>query len=327
MTPEPRPIALGDNVVYALPLDAGGWLLVDAGPDFDGSWEEMEAQARAHGFDPREVRTVLITHAHLDHAGLAHRWVQEGARVLAGAADRPRIEAAGPRGESTRNARREELVRHGCPPEVLTHVTRPRGIGRMRWQAPPPGSIDAVADGTTFDLAGGATLRVIAAPGHTPGNLVAFVEPAGILCSGDTLLPTTIPTPGLHFPDGPDGPRWPSLPPFLDAIRRLRELPVRRVLPGHGEPVDEPQRLFDRFQAHHERRARRIRAVLTEGPESAYGIARRLFPHLPAARVGQAMTEVIGHLDVLLAAGEAVLSMDERGVAMCRLSTGEARGE
>jgi hypothetical protein len=66
--------------------------------------------------------------------------------------------------------------------------------------------------------------------------------------------------------------------------------------------------------------------VLAEGPESAYGIARRLFPHLPAARVGQAMTEVIGHLDVLLAAGEAISSKDERGIAVWRLSTGEARG-
>src|SRR5690606_13093036 len=116
---------------------------------------------------------------------------------------------------------------------------------------------EAVDDGATFGLADGGTLRVLAAPGHTPGNLVAFIEGGpheGTLFSGDTLLPTTIPTPGLHFPEGADRPRWPSLPPFLDSVARLRGLSVRRILPGHGEAVDEPGRLFARFEAHHAKR-------------------------------------------------------------------------
>ncbi len=206
----------------------------------------------------------------------------------------------------------------------------------MRWTPPPAGAVEPVEDGATFALEGGgssggagAELRVLAAPGHTPGNLVAFVSPApgatGDLYSGDTLLPGTIPTPGLHFiqgqgPAGGAGSRWPSLPPFLESMRRLRDLPVRRVLPGHGEAVDDPQRLFERFEIHHARRARRIRALLAERPDSAYGVAMRLFPHLPAERAGQAMTEVIGHFDVLLASEEATCEEDAGGVLVFRLS-------
>ncbi len=193
----------------------------------------------------------------------------------------------------------------------------------MRWTPPPAGALEPVEDGATFALEGGAELRVLAAPGHTPGNLVAFVSSApgatGDLYSGDTLLPGTIPTPGLHFPAGGAGSRWPSLPPFLESMRRLRELPVRRVLPGHGEAVNDAQRLFERFEIHHTRRARRIRALLAERPDSAYGIATRLFPHLPAERAGQAMTEVIGHFDVLLASGEAEGEEDEGGVLVLRI--------
>ena len=340
MTPEPRPIALGDNVVYALDLAEGGILLVDGGPDFGGAWESAVAQAKAHGFAPADVRAVLLTHAHIDHAGLAHRWAGVGARILAGVADLPALDTAGPRGGPAREARTEELRHHGCPEEVLERLSAPRrpstGSGRaqMCWTPPPAAAVEPVEDGATFALAGGpssggagAELRVLAAPGHTPGNLVAFVSPApgatGDLYSGDTLLPDTIPTPGLHFLAGGGGSRWPSLPPFVESIRRLRDLPVRRVRPGHGEAVDDPQRLFERFEIHHARRARRIRALLAERPDSAYGVATRLFPHLPAERAGQAMTEVIGHFDVLLASGEAQCEQGEQGeggVLVFRLS-------
>ena len=48
--------------------------------------------------------------------------------------------------------------------------------------------------------------------------------------------------------------------------------------------------------------------------DTAYGVVRGLFPRLPAARIGQAMTEAIGHLDVLAAAGEADLGRDAAAI-------------
>ena len=313
MIPDPTPIPLAGNVIYPLPLAEGGTLLVDAGPDVGGAWEVASAAVA-----PSEVRIVLITHAHVDHAGLAHRWAAEGARVLAGAADVPLV-AAGEAGYAAlREARAAELRRHGCPEEMLDALAG-RSRGTMRWDGCP--TVEAVAGGEQFALAGGAVLRVVDAPGHTPGNLVAFVAPvtssgesAGDLYCGDTLLPDTIATPGLHFPAGAGGPRWPSLPPFLDSVQRLRALPLRRLLPGHGEAVDDPQPLFKRFEAHHARRGARIRALLAERPDGAYAVARRLFPRLPPLRLGQAVTEVLGHLDVLLASGEAQCDDGAEGV-------------
>ena len=49
-----------------------------------------------------------------------------------------------------------------------------------------------------------------------------------------------------------------------------------------------------------------MRALIEEQPDTAFGLIRRLFPHLPEARIPQAMTELIGQLDVLVARGEAV---------------------
>lgn len=327
----PSAILLGGNTIYALRLREGGVLLVDAGPDVEGSWELAVTQAAAHGFAPREVRAVLVTHYHIDHAGLAVRWAEAGARVLAGAMDAPALVAGRDWYEERTPLRLEALRRHGCPPAVIEAQQAQAARHGYRWSPCPPGSVEAVADGTEFALEGGAALRVLTAPGHTPGNLVGWVEATGELYSGDTLLPGTIPTPGLHFPllagpDGKPGPRWPSLPPFLHSVRRLRALPVRRILPGHGEPVDDPQRLLDRFEAHHERRAAAVRRLLGEQPDTAYGIARRLFPRIGALQLAQATTEVIGHLDVLYGAGEATREESSGGVRF-RLASNEGAGD
>ncbi|MGE0227314.1 MAG: MBL fold metallo-hydrolase [Dehalococcoidia bacterium] len=302
-------ISLGGNSIYPLPLADGGVLLVDAGPDLEGSWELAALQAEAHGFTPRDVRVVLVTHYHIDHAGLAARWAEAGARVLAGAMDVPALLSGRDWYEERTPLRLAALRRHGCPPEVIEAQREQAGRHGYRWAPCPAGSVQAVAGDAEFDLEGGARLRVIAAPGHTPGNLVGWVEATGELYSGDTLLPGTIPTPGLHFPDGPDGapgPRWPSLPPFLHSVRRLRQLPVRRVLPGHGAAVEEPARLVERFEAHHARRAAAVRRLLAEQADTAYGVARRLFPRIGPLQLAQATTEVIGHLDVLYGASEAI---------------------
>ncbi|MPZ98444.1 MAG: MBL fold metallo-hydrolase [Dehalococcoidia bacterium] len=336
---QPRSIVLGDNVCYALTLDDGGVLLVDAGPDFvdealGPTWDQAVEQARAHGFSPRDVRFVVVTHGHLDHAGLAARWAAEGARIVVGQADRAALAAGRASNEAQRALRLVELRRHGCPEAIIEHLATLRGTRALRWEPCPPDALLPADEVGPFHLEGGGALRLLAAPGHTPGNLVGWVEERGDLYSGDTVLPTTIPTPGLHFPAAieahatdsfappvapalgpsagrlegggttPAAPRWPSLPPFLRSVEALARLPVGRVLPGHGEVVDDPARLFGRFAVHHERRAARIRAALrASSGVTAYEVVRALFPRLPEARVGQAMTEVIGHFDVLEEAG------------------------
>ena len=324
---DPLPLPLGDNTAYALPLAEGGAILVDAGPDIPdfegapaaedgargGSWELLIAMLAAGGVAASDVRAVLVTHHHLDHSGLAARWAAEGARILAGAADVPALVGGQAWYDARRAARVDALIEHGVPVGLVEQLSSParRRPPEYRWEPCPLDAIEVVEDGAEFALASGASLRVLAAPGHTPGNLVAFVEATGDLYSGDTLLPGTVPTPGVHFADAEDGgagPRLPSLPDFVASVARLRALDVRRVLPGHGVPVDgeAAERLFVRFERHHERRPALVRTLLEEQPDTAFGLVGRLFPHLPEPRLPQAMTELIGQLDVLVSRGEAV---------------------
>lgn len=314
-TPVPR-FTLGDNNVWALRLrEDGGWLLIDAGFDADlgesSTWDVLTAQAAAAGVAPEDVRVVVVTHEHIDHAGLAARWAAlggvGGARIVAGRAGIAALALGREGNERQRAARLEEYRRHGTPPEVVdvlatVHPTRP-----LRWEPCPAEAIDAAEERSTFRLEGGRTLRLVPAPGHTPGNLVALIEETGELFSGDTVLATTIPTPGLHFPGllragGSEvaSRRWPSLPPFLRSVAAVRRLGVKRVYPGHGEVIDHPEAILDRFETHHARRAAKVREALAEaGEATAFEVVRAVFRRLPDERLGQALTEVLGHLDLL----------------------------
>lgn len=310
-----RRFFLGDNVLYPLALRDGGVLLIDAGPDIpatdgsENSWTSLGAQLNAHGIEVGDVRFALVTHSHLDHSGLSYRWAESGATVLAGAADITAITLGQQGRELQRPLQLADLLRHGCPSDVIEAMRSPRGRhpAGLRWQPCPADVLDTPAP--EYELADGRTLQVIDAPGHTPGNLVAFIPETGELFSGDTILPTTVPTPGMHYPAALDGvenaPRWPSLPPFVASVAALHALPIRRVLPGHGDIVEEPERLFERFEKHHASRARRVRAALADGPATTYEVAKRLFPRIPPRRLGQAITELLGHLDLLVANGDA----------------------
>ncbi|MFA7297502.1 MAG: MBL fold metallo-hydrolase, partial [Dehalococcoidia bacterium] len=91
MPNEPMPIRIEENLVYLLPLRAGGYLLVDAGPDVFGGWDALLGRINVRGIAATDVRAVLITHAHIDHAGLAAKWAAAGAVILAGLTDVPAL--------------------------------------------------------------------------------------------------------------------------------------------------------------------------------------------------------------------------------------------
>ena len=72
-------------------------------------------------------------------------------------------------------------------------------------------------------------LRVIWTPGHTRGGICLYVEEEAILFSGDTVFPW-----GYYGRyNGETG----SYEDIVESLRRLNELEVELLLPGHGGPI------------------------------------------------------------------------------------------
>ena len=88
--------------------------------------------------------------------------------------------------------------------------------------------LKTVREGHCFDL-GGRKLRVIDAPGHTPGSLCLIDEERGILFSGDTVSHASV----YMFSDGRD------MELYIGSLRKLdklfREGAFSEIYPCHGE--------------------------------------------------------------------------------------------
>jgi metallo-beta-lactamase class B len=124
-----------------------GHVLIDGGPP--GAAPLIAAGIEKLGFRPRDVKVILINHAHFDHAGgLAALKRLTGARLAASAGDRPDLEAGRTRG-------RPELK--GFPPVRVDRV---------------------IGDGDQVRV-GPVVLTAILTPGHTPGATSWTTETGG----------------------------------------------------------------------------------------------------------------------------------------------------
>jgi len=73
-------------------------------------------------------------------------------------------------------------------------------------------------------------LQIIGTPGHTAGHVAVFDPATGVLVAGDALRATS----GLAGPD----PRYTDdMAQAAVSVRKLATLPVRTILPGHGDPL------------------------------------------------------------------------------------------
>ncbi|MEV7242336.1 MBL fold metallo-hydrolase [Streptomyces sp. NPDC093248] len=189
--------------------------LIDAGPI--GSGRAIARAVTALGRAPGDVRRIVLTHFHEDHAGGAAEFAAlSGAEVLAHERDAPFVlgERPGPppRFEEWELPVHAEAARHlpGGEPERPRHVT-------------------ALSDGAVLGFGGGA--RVLHVPGHTDGSIAVFLPEEGVLFTGDTVAAS--PADGTVMPGvfNLDRPR------LMGSLRRLTALDAEVACFGHGRPV------------------------------------------------------------------------------------------
>ncbi len=268
-----------------------GWSLVDSGIHTDEAERALREALAGEGLALKDLRRAFITHLHPDHLGMAGMLEQHGVEVFMHA---PEIVSA--RYLWSLEARAVDTVyaffeRHGMPPDV-DHAMREAWLAMG--DRVDPFRLIPVDDQAPLDL-GGRPTRVRWTPGHTDHHAVLVEERDGILFSGDHVLPRITSNVGL-YPYTRDDP----LGDFLGALRRVRGLPVTRVLPAHGDPFDDLAGRVDEILAHHDARLDVMLTALGGQERTAYAVARELFPRLRSAMEERfALAETLAHLRYL----------------------------
>jgi glyoxylase-like metal-dependent hydrolase (beta-lactamase superfamily II) len=152
---------------------------------------------------------------------------------------------------------------------------------------------------------------VLHRPGHSPSDTIFWDSERRILIAGDHLIKHISSNPLIARPleaasaNGADAARErpQALVTYLESLRKTRELPAEIVLSGHGEPITDHVSLIDERLEFHRQRAEKIYDLIAEQPRSGYELAQALFGNVAVTQAYLTLSEVLGHVDLLLADG------------------------
>ena len=287
----PLPLALRSVNVFLIEGDRG-WSIVDSGMHTAEAETELRNGLGAAGIGLTDLDAAFITHLHPDHLGMAGTMRDNGATLLMHGPEIERAHEVWAADHGLLNATYEFFERHGMPHDVDEGM-------RAAWVAmgervDPFEPIQPVADGQVLDL-GGRAMTVVWTPGHTDHHAVLFEASSGTLFAGDHVLPRITSNVGLYPNARPD-----PLGDYLGALRKMKGLGVRRVLPAHGEPFDDCAGRVDEVLSHHAKRLDETLNAVGGSGRTAYAICRLLFPVLRSAHEERfALAEALAHLRYL----------------------------
>lgn len=275
-------------------------LLIDTGFRMDECRRDLQAGIGEIGSNIDRL-DVLTTHFHSDHSGLVLEFAGKDRRIYMSERDYTSIKNE--LNNTGVNERRVRCQQEGFSEELLDLIDQTNPVIHYRMPRVDERFVP-VNEGDEIRV-GDFTLKVIATPGHTAGNIMLWMESEKIMFTGDHVLFGI--TPNItFFSDVED-----SLGDYLDSLRKVRNYPVELALPGHRQTGNYGERI-DTLLKHHEDRLAEAARVVEEHPGlAAYDIAglmqwrirARNWDEFPPVQKWFAVGECLSHLDYLMKRG------------------------
>jgi glyoxylase-like metal-dependent hydrolase (beta-lactamase superfamily II) len=318
----PTPFQVGRVNCYL--LEDQPLTLIDAGPNSGKALDELEHQLDALGHRIEDLELVIISHQHIDHLGLVDIVARRaGAEVAALDKVVPFVENFGGDAERDDEEAAALMLRHGISEEVVSALRQVTGSFRA-WGAKSRVT-RPLADGEPLELRD-RTLEVQHRPGHSPSDTVFWDADRRILIAADHLIKHISSNPLISRPLDGSSERTQALVAYIESMKRTRELPAEVVLSGHGEPITDHVALIDQRLALHQRRAEKLYRLIAEQSRTGHGLAQALWGDVAVTQAFLTLSEVIGHVDLLINAGH-VREVTDDGVVRYEATAAIAAGE
>ncbi|MBK8902199.1 MAG: MBL fold metallo-hydrolase [Anaerolineaceae bacterium] len=277
-------------------------VLVDCGVETAASWDALNAGLGQHGLTPADIRRLVITHPHVDHFGLAAKIAAlSGAQVwIADMGAEWLIEPKKLFGLRADYYRDHFLLQAGLSDEMAQLVLAYFAQIADDITPVPAACIHTFQVGDWLSL-GGADWQVLHMPGHASHQTCFYQPDSRQFLSADMLLPKT-PTPIVERPL-PNQPRQPSLPIYMESLKRCEALDIDTVYPGHGEPFQNHRQLIQTQRERIHKRKAEALALVQQGYHTAYALMNEMYAHYPPAFRFAGLWMLIGYLDLLEAEG------------------------
>jgi glyoxylase-like metal-dependent hydrolase (beta-lactamase superfamily II) len=245
------------------------------------------------GYELRDISRIIITHAHIDHYGLAGRLMElSGAELWMHAMTD--LDCEKYRHPDTAMARRRDMYAdHGLSEPELGVL----GYGLREWLPYLYSVVEAskrLRGGEHLQI-GGTDWEVIHTPGHSFGHICLWSQSQRVVLSGDHLLPSV--TPPVMFERGFEAD---PLRSYLASLKNIADRSPLWVLPGHGHPFSDAVRRIEAITRNKERRLQAVREAIEQQPRTITEIADRLFTRVMLDfQRNFALSETLAHVAYL----------------------------
>ena len=261
--PLPYPAPAPASVNCWLLAGEAGHTLIDSGTSLAPGWAALEQALARAKVRPSEIRTLVLTHMHSDHAGGAAALVERtGCEVV-------RMPGPDTANDAFRDARaplekrQAVCLREGVPADELEAWADINLADDGRHPHVEPDRL--LGQGDSLETTVGRW-QVVPTPGHSPTQLALVEEGRRWAISAD--LAYSRGTPFLEFGHSPD-----PIAEHLASLERLERLRPELLLPGHGRPTPTPLRVLARAGNATLAACARVRSGLSDEPRSAYELA------------------------------------------------------
>ncbi|MEE8291896.1 MAG: MBL fold metallo-hydrolase [Candidatus Tectomicrobia bacterium] len=297
----PLPFKLKEINLYLVKAD-DGCLLIDTGTNTPATAEALRANLSALGLTFADLRYVVITHFHSDHAGLAGLIQEQSeARIMMHAESERFLglwsdeEGQGP----VYMAPDAFYLQHGLPQTTIEVFRAMRQ--RYRTLTRPFTVTHKVVDGDSIEV-DGKDFQVLFTPGHAIGHICLYCPQLDAAFTGDHILQRITPNISIQSDQHPlhRNERYNPLSDFFASLEKTRQLGFSLGFPSHGALLTDPVGRIEELFAHHADRLQVMLEAISDGPKTAYAISRDAFPkyHEPFDH-WLMLGETLAHLELL----------------------------
>ena len=283
--------------------------LIDVGPKTPETISALREKLRQNGVQISDVRRILLTHAHVDHCGLARQVRDEAnnAEIFI-----HKWESGHLFGKPENAAFQNLMNRAGVPSDVFRKIQETFNQIGLLTETLSENELSELNDEMELEFSGGI-LKVLHTPGHTPGSCSFFREANRTLIAGDCVLKRITPNPVLA-PDPIDKTkRFKSIAEYLVSLAKIKNCSPTLIYGGHGEPVDDFEELFHRYVRSIDDRQKQVVELITQNSANAFETARKLFPEAIDKDVHRflAISEAVAHLDYAESEGKIAVELKD----------------
>ena len=149
-------------------------------------------------------------------------------------------------------------------------------------------------DGAGYGI-GEMQLQVVHTPGHSDDHLC--FRAGNVLFTGDHIM-------------GGSSVMVERMGPYLDSLHKLKGLGLERLLPGHGEEMEDPEAVIDWYVAHRLQRHEQIFEAVASGATTVEEIVENVYADVDVSLHPLAAQSVNAHLELLSAEGRIAFDGD-----------------